>query len=262
MAQQRKVENIANNIANANTAGFKKDTLIFKEELAALKTGIANSHVPQKEWSPGDFYHHHGAEHSFVGIDGSYTQHTQGQLKPTSNPLDVAIKGPGFFEVLTPSGIRYSRNGMFAFSPNGELINQDGHFILSAIEKSSLESDQAPTPEQRKILINLNKKIDISKNGQIYQNGGPISKISLVEFKDLHALKKQGHSLFLNPNNQNIKTNDSTMTMQGYVESSNVNAIVEMSELLKAHRHFESIQKAIKAYDSMAGKSINELSKY
>ena len=83
IAQQRKVESIANNIANANTAGFKKDTLVFKEELAALKRGISNGHVPQKEWSPGDFYHHHGAEQSFVGVDGSFTKHTQGPVSYT-----------------------------------------------------------------------------------------------------------------------------------------------------------------------------------
>ena len=83
IAQQRKVDSIANNVANINTPGFKKDELIFKEYLVALDKGVEDINMPRKEWSPKDFYHTQGAQNSFVKVDGSYTIHKQGQLTPT-----------------------------------------------------------------------------------------------------------------------------------------------------------------------------------
>ena len=101
IAQQRKVETIANNIANANTAGFKKDRLVFKEHLTALTKGSDDIDLPNKEWSPDDFYRSQGAENAYVKVDGSYTNFEQGDLKPTNNPLDMALFGKGFFSLIS-----------------------------------------------------------------------------------------------------------------------------------------------------------------
>jgi flagellar basal-body rod protein FlgF len=113
IAQQQKVDAIANNIANANTTGFKKDDLIFKEYLTALDNPQDDIDIPRKEFSPEDFYRTQGAENAKVSVAGQYTDFTQGQLVETRNPLDLGIKGTGFFEVLTPNGVRYTRNGIF-----------------------------------------------------------------------------------------------------------------------------------------------------
>ena len=83
-----------------------------------------------------------------------------------------------------------------------------------------------------------------------------------MEFKNDQSLKKEGNSLFINNDVKNIKAEQSTVVHQGFVEQSNVNAVEEMAALIKANRHFESIQKAIKAYDSMTGKAVNEISKF
>ena len=122
IAQQRKVETIANNIANANTAGFKKDSLVFKEHLTALTKGADIVDLPRKEWKPDDFYRSQGAENAYVKVDGSYTDFEQGPLSPSHNPLDLALFGKGFFEVLTPTGIRFTRKGNFTISKDGELV--------------------------------------------------------------------------------------------------------------------------------------------
>ena len=90
ISQQQKVDTIANNVANANTPGFKKTDLTFREHLTVLKNGLDDSSLPNKTWSPEDFYATHGKESSFVTTDGSYTNFNQGQVIPTGNIYDLA----------------------------------------------------------------------------------------------------------------------------------------------------------------------------
>lgn len=269
IAQQRKVETIANNIANANTAGFKKDRLVFKEHLTALTKGMDDIDIPSKEFSPDDFYHTQGAENTFVKVDGSYTDFEQGALQPTKNPLDFALFGKGFFEVLTPNGIRYTRKGNFTVSKDGELVTDRGFKLLAAAQASDSQGgDEAAStsqldPKSRTIKVPPGTKISVSKEGEIFTNQGVVGQMSVVEFSDLHALRKEGNALFINNASKNVVREEVKTTVnQGFVEGSNVNAIREMSELIKAHRHFENIQKAINTYDSISGKAANDISKF
>lgn len=269
VAQQRKVETIANNVANANTVGFKKDQLVFKEHLTALTKGQEDIDIPRKEFSPQDFYHTQGAENAMVTVDGSFTIFEQGTLMPTNNPLDVALKGDGFLEVLTPNGVRFTRKGNLSLSRDGELVTDQGYKVLSQLNVSE-EAFRAPAsegsfpkPEERILRVPTNMKLTISNDGEVLTRDGAVGKISVIEFKDKHALRKEGNSLYLTPDELNINRTDIKTTVnQGFLEGSNVNAIEEMSELIKAHRHFESIQKAINAYDQLSGKAANEIGKF
>jgi flagellar basal-body rod protein FlgF len=269
IAQQRKVETIANNVANANTIGFKKDQLIFKEHLTALSQNQDDIHIPRDEFTPADFYHTQGAENAFVKIDGSFTIHEQGQLIPTNNQLDVAIKGNGFIEVLTPNGVRFTRKGNFSLNKDNELVTDQGFRVLSALNVSDeilrnpASASVLPKPEERTLKIPTNSKITISENGNVETASGTSGQISLIEFRDVHALTKEGNSLFITQDESNINRSSVRSTLnQGFLEGSNVNAVEEMAELIKAHRHFESIQKAINAYDSISGKAANEIGKF
>lgn len=268
VAQQQKVETIANNVANANTVGFKKDQLVFKEHLTALTKGVDDIHIPRKEFSPDDFYHTQGAENAMVAVDGSFTIFEQGQLTPTESPLDVGLQGEGFLEVLTPNGVRFTRKGNLTLNRDGELVTDQGFKVLSALDmpESALRgpaADNLPRPEDRAIRIPTNSKITINREGEILTRDGVINRLSVVEFKDKHALRKEGSSLFITPDESNIVRSEiKTSVNQGFLEGSNVNAIQEMSELIKAHRHFESIQKAINAYDQISGKAANEIGKF
>ncbi len=258
IAQQRKVEVIANNVANANTIGFKKDDLVFKEHLTALEKGLEDIDVPNKEFSPDDFYHSQGAENAYVKVDGSFTDFKQGDLSPTENPLDMGLRGNGLFEILTPNGIRFSRNGVFSISADGFLVNNRGHRVLK-----SLNPGETTPAEERGIRMPQTGRISVSMDGQIFANNAPLEKISVVEFHDINTLRKEGETLFINSDINNIKReNVQSSVHQGFVEQSNVNAMLEMSELIKAHRHFETIQNVIKNYDSMAGKGANDLGRF
>lgn len=269
VAQQRKVETIANNVANANTVGFKKDQLVFKEHLTALTKGVEDIDIPRKEFSPADFYHTQGAENAMVAVDGSFTIFEQGQLTPTHNPLDVGLQGDGFLEVLTPTGVRFTRKGNLSLSRDGELVTDQGFKVLSALNASSdalrepAAVDSFPKPEERILRVPTNAKLTINQEGEILTKDGAVGKLSVVEFQDKHALRKEGNSLYITPDETNIlRTDIKTTVNQGFLEGSNVNAIEEMSELIKAHRHFESIQKAINTYDSISGKAANDIGKF
>ena len=257
LAQQKKVEVIANNVANANTPGHKRDNIVFEEYLAALKRST-DINLPNKEWEAEDYYKTNGAEKAQVRIAGTFTDFRNGQLRNTGSQFDMALQGPGFFEILSKNGIRYSRNGIFSLSVDGQLVNSQGDLVLSK-QSSSL----VPIPPKTRAIKLPPGVITVNAQGEIFSNNNKISQLSIVEFKDIHAIKKEDNSYFTNhhPNNL-IRNNIKSTVHQGFLEGSNVNAISEMSELIKAHRHFESIQKAIKAYDNMAAKSVNEIIKF
>ncbi len=268
IAQQRKVETIANNVANANTAGFKRDQLVFKEHLTALTKGVEDIHIPRGEFSPHDFYHTQGGENASVAVAGSYTIHEQGTISPTGNPLDLALQGPGFIEVLTPQGVRYTRRGNLSLSSDGELVTDQGYKVLTAVERAPEDlrgpaSAGIPAPENRVLRLPHNQPVTFSKDGEVLTRQGSLGKLSVVEFLDVQALSKEGSTLFINPDEANARRIGlTTSVQQGSLEGSNVNAVSEMSELIKAHRHFESIQKAINAYDSMSNKAVNDIAKF
>lgn len=266
IAQQRKVETIANNVANAVTPGFKREDLSFREYLTVLNKGAEDIHLPHQEWRPEDFYKSYGAENAMVQVDGSYTDFTQGQLNPTGNPLDIALQGPGLLEILTPNGIRYTRRGTFSLDQEGHLINELGYAVLApkdpSLDVSEGQPQQIDEPNKRKIQVGTGPLV-INPNGEIVQGEQVVGKLSIQEFKDLHGLVKEGGGLFINPHPDNKKmAPDTTQVHQGFIEESNVNAVAEMSELIKANRHFEAIQRAIKAYDNIAGKGVNEISRF
>ena len=252
IAQQRNVETIANNVANANTPGFKKDRLVFREYLSAYEKGT-DIDLPNKEWAPEDFYRTYGAEKAQVRVDRSYTQHNQGSLIPTRNPLDMAINGQGLFEILTPNGIRYTRRGTFTLNEKGELVTHEGYHILSKGQND---------PKERIILIPKGN-FSVTREGEIFVDGRPIAPLGITEFKNLHHLVKEGSGFFINNDSNNIITGETKSAIhQGFIEQSNVSAVEEMSDLIKAHRQFEGLQRVIKAYDEMAGKAANEISRF
>lgn len=273
ISQQRNVEVIANNVANANTPGFKRDQIVFKEHLTSLEAPPEVIDLPRKEWAPEDFYRTQGAEHGFVKIHGTFSDLKQGALAPTQNPLDLGLKGNGFFEVLGPNGLRYTRKGNFSLNSDGELVTNEGFRVLGKlsadqilaaglVQDESEEPSSLPQPKDRVIKFTNPKTININLQGQVFENGNLINELSITDFVDPHALKKEGNSFFINTRNENLNRKTSTLVHQGFLEESNVNSVAEMSELIKAHRNFDSIQKVIKAYDNISGKTVNDLTKF
>ena len=258
IAQQSKVDTVANNVANANTPGFKKDRLVFKEYLTALERGVGNIDLPRKEWAPEDFYRSQGGEKAHVKVAASFTVFEQGTLSPTGNPLDIGINGKGFFRVLTSNGMRYTRRGNFSMSQDGVLVSDRGHPVLAHLSEKEEKTD-----EKHRVIRLKPGRVSINLQGDLFIGDNFADRISLVEFKDISALRKEGGGLFINPDKDNVIFEGVKSTMnQGFIEESNVNTVEEMSELIKANRHFESIQRAIKNYDYIEGKAVGEILKF
>lgn len=263
IANQRKVETIANNVANANTPGFKKDGVSFKEYITALEKGHDEIDLPNKEWRPEDFYKSYGAEHAQVQVSGSYTNFEQGQLRPTNSPFDLALQGSGFFEILTPNGVRYSRQGNFNLDREGHLVTSNGNKVLSSppTEEDGAQLNAINAPEERVIRLGPGP-FSVNLQGKMFSGDRPLGQISIVEFRDPQALRKESSSLYIANDAKNRQIAEKTAVQQGFIESSNVNAVQEMTELIKAHRNFESISNAIKTYDSMSNKGVNDILKF
>jgi flagellar basal-body rod protein FlgF len=257
MAQNQQLDTIANNIANANTPSFKGDKNTFKEYLTVLEKEPSVIQVPRVPASIESFYDMQGTDKSYVDTTGTFTDFQQGPLKPTGSPLDIGLEGKGFFEVLTPQGVRYTRKGTLSMSAEGRLMTSDGYPVL----KKGLPGED---PAGRFIQLDPGQgQPAITSGGNIYQNGNQVAALSLVNFQNTEMLRKVGNSLYANADMQTNPPdlNPNLQVHQGHIEMSNVNIVNEMVNMIATTRNFDSNQRAIKTYDEMDAKLVNEVPK-
>ncbi len=254
MAQSLKMDTIANNMANVNTTGFKKDQQVFKEYLTAYEKDPSAITVPRVTASIESFYDLGAGDRGYVDATGTYTDFSQGALKPTGNQMDVALEGQGFLEISTPQGSRMTRNGALKIDGQGRIVTTEGFPVLS--------EGNAP-PENRMIAItNQNgSQVNITEDGSIFQGNEQIGKLAVVTLDNTAAFHKVGHSQYTIKPNMNVQIIPATnfKLHQGFLEASNVNIIKEMTDMIQTTRAFENTQKAIKTYDEMANKLVNEI---
>lgn len=256
MAQSLKLDTIANNIANVNTPAFKKDKQVFQEYLTANEKPPEVIQVPKVPASIESFYDMQGGDKSFVDTKGTFTDFSQGSLKPTGNSLDVAINGKGFFELATPQGIRLTRSGNFTLDGEGKLVSKDGYPVMRGAAEGT-------DPASRVIKVNGTGNVFINENGEVFEGTESIGQLSLVDVAKPDALQKVGNSMYGFKNNMNAEVQNiaNPSLKQGFLEMSNVNIVQEMTDMIQTHRIFESTQKVISTYDSMADKLVNVVGK-
>ncbi len=260
MAQGQQLDTIANNIANANTPGFKSDKNSFKEYLTILERAPEVNTVPRIPGSIGSFFDMEGTDKSYVEPAGTYTDYKQGGIKATGNPLDIALEGKGFLEVLTPQGPRFTRKGTLSLSPTGQLITSDGLPVLKRGAVGAQPGEDANS-ESRTITLG-GTPVTFTQQGEVFQDGQSLGQLSIIEFEDNDHLRKIGNALYAtsDPTAGRI-LNPSTDVHQGSIEISNVNIVKEMTDMIQATRNFESSQRVIKAYDEMDSKLVNDVPK-
>ncbi len=276
-AQAQNVDVIANNLANSDTLAFKKDLPTFQEYLSSTQRDHTQVDIPRGPIKDKDLYPLDGRDQSFVIVDGTYTNFRQGALRVTQSPLDIALDGPGFLEVATPNGVRYTRQGSLHIAPDGRLVTMDGHPVLasqpggitppSPVTRNPAEVNQ-DAPSEAGRFINLRDRgahFSITDAGEIYAGEDLVAKLSVVEFADTKTLRKQGGSLFTAPDvrgaQPTITQAAKTTVRQGVLETSNVNPIEEMTNLIKANRLFEQDLKAMKTYGEMMQREANDIGK-
>jgi flagellar basal-body rod protein FlgF len=247
LKQGKKLEVIAQNLANVNNTGYKRDRLVFKEFMPpfAPDQGLdagKNMLLPPDRGN---------SNVSYVGVSDYYTDQTAGALKQTGGSLDLALGGEGYFSISTQEGIRYTRNGNFRLDTKNQLVNQNGDLVLNS--------------KQNPIIIDVpGADISIDSNGNISAGTGltntVIGKIKVINFENQKTLEKIGDGLYqqINPGALEKPTTD-TIVSQGFLENSNVSTVEEMTDMLATLRLFETYQKMIQTIDSMDDLSVNNI---
>lgn len=277
-AQMHSVETVANNLANSETLAFKKDAPTFKEYLANVERNHDPQDIPRGPIKDKDFYPVDGKDQSFVINDGTYTNFKQGPLRVTHGQLDLALEGPGFLEVSTPQGARFTRVGALKMDAQGKLVTSEGYPVmatqplgvagqspvLGANNPNLPLANRTPAGIDQARIINLRDRgahFSISESGELYAGEELVARLSVVEFQDVNKLRKQGSQLFENSDSTNAKPSQKTVIRQGVLEMSNVNPIEEMTNLIRANRMYEQDLKAIKTYGELLGREVNDIGK-
>lgn len=254
MAQNQRLETISNNLANASTTAFKKDTQAFSEYVTANEKYPDSITVPRITASVDSFYDMQGGDRAYVDASSTFSDFSQGALKGTGGAFDVALEGKGFFEVLTSAGPRMTRNGSFKLDSAGRIVTNEGFPVL----RDGVGQD----PAQRVLQV-TGQQLTVGYSGEIYDGENLVGRLSVVDVASNEALKKEGGSLYaLKPNYENqLKPAEDFKIHQGFLEMSNVNIVEEMTDMITASRVFDATQNAIKAYDQIDEKLVNVVPK-
>jgi flagellar basal-body rod protein FlgG len=255
VVQERRLNQISNNLANINSTGYKGDVSVFESYLKQ-KDGV---NVPSQISSDVN-------TQAYVVSPNSYIDFSQGPLIETTNDLDMALNGEGFFTVETPDGIRYTRNGNFKVGEDGILITQDGYPVLGGSEGGVGE----PIFIDLLSVSNGRGEFSVSPDGTIsvisqFLGDVPLGiqkgdKLKIVDFPKPYALKKVGNGLYA-PIDENIEElrAENIEVKQGFIERSNVNTIKEMTSMIEVVRGYESYQKVIQSYSDSTSKLVDEV---
>lgn len=278
IAKSHELELIANNLANANTPGFKKDEGTFNEYLTELRRQDSVEGLKREITAATMFEGRPPGDKSFVEMDGIYTNFSQGVMEKTNRSLDVGIEGKAFFEVLTPSGIRYTRQGNFTIDSSGRLVTVNGYPVLGSTGAAptqneteinplkgetvlSAQGDLAAAQAANRFIVLGNGPVNITEDGVIFQNNQRVATMAVQEFRESQWLEKVGTAYYRNDHVENVLENTSAKLHQGYLESSNVNPVAEMTKLIEVTRAYESHMQAIKTYQDIDGRSVNEIAR-
>jgi flagellar basal-body rod protein FlgF len=227
---------IANNLANAETPGFKADRIAFQERLnAATARGDLRARNPVLDAMTGGLFE-----------TQVYTNFAQGNIIPTTNPLDLAINGDGFLAVQTKDGPRYTRDGRLAMAVDGTLIHAaSGRPVLSS-EGQPITVDPASQTA-----------ISIDSSGRVSQGDRVAGTLALVDFADRGQLEKTGQTLFAANGQKSIEAGGSIK--QAAYEASSVEPVAALVDLISASRAYEANARLVSLQDESLGRVVNEL---
>lgn len=260
LVAQSQADNVANNLANVNSSGFKQ-TLLQIESAPSLD-------IYRIQTDPG-----HASGRALPGVPvsvpvgplgtGSQVYDTpedfaQGPLQQTGNRLDLALTGANqFFTIGTPNGVRYTRDGQFAIDANGTLRTMDGNPVLNTQGRAvTLNAQQGP------VTFNPDGTItQAPQAGQTAAASTQVGTLQIASFGNLLALRKEGDNNFVDTGNAQPAAAQNASVQQGSLERSNGNVVRSMVDLITAERWFEANERVIKAEDDATSQDINYLAK-
>jgi len=230
MLLQQELDIAANNLANADTAGFKFEEMLSTQDQVTPPVaggGIASTPV------------------TFVASNGVARDYSQGPLTQTGSPLDVAIDGKGFFQVSTASGPRYTRDGRFTMDPTGKITTLAGDAVQGSGGDIVLDPKKGP--------------VTIGDTGVISQAGEEVGKLQVVTFDNLAALSKDGGNLYRNDSNLTATPSTTALTKQGMLEGSNVQPVVQITRLIEISRAYDAISSMMSDTANLSNSAVQKL---
>ncbi|MBO6203869.1 MAG: flagellar hook-basal body protein [Selenomonas sp.] len=250
ITESKRTDTLANNLANANTTGFKRDEAISREFepmlIKRINDGINKNDVTSfKQFHVGEQYPVVGTLGLGSYIDEIATEHSQGAFETTGNPLDLAISGNGYFAIQTENGVRYTRDGNFYKSANGQIQTVNGQMVLG-------RNGRGITIPRDTVSIMVGSK------GEVYADNVQIGQLQFVQFDNRRAVLKQGNNLYY-PQEGAQPQPATGEIQQGLLERSNTNVVSEMVELINNYRVYEAGSKAVTTQDAMLDKSVNDV---
>ena len=227
---------IANNLANASTAGYKRSDGAFR--------GYLESYFG-KPVHPSMFDAHRGPGGGMRIVE-TFTDWNNGPLATTGDPLNVALQGPGFLAVETPEGERFTRNGQLALNNLGQLVTEEGDLVLD-------QGGGPITPES--------PDFEIDREGGVSVGGVPIGQLRVVEFAEPGLLERRGRNLYAAPEQAIEETlpADNTVVTHRALEQANVQTPTEMVHLLTGLRAYEANQRVITTHDETMNQLISQV---
>jgi flagellar basal-body rod protein FlgF len=229
MVLRREMDIVANNIANADTAGFKVESLMTKADPKAPAFTLGGP-KPVK----------------FVTSDGVARDFGQGSLRRTDAPLDVGIEGQGFFRVTTPAGERFTRDGRFRTDATGRLTTENGSPVMDdGGGEIAIDPEKGP--------------VTIAQDGTVSQGAERIGKVGVFILDNLSSLEKTGDNLYQNTSNQQPRAATEAKVRQGMLEGSNVQPILEITRMIEVSRAYESMAKMMDANAELSRRSVERM---
>lgn len=237
---------MSNNLANGSTYGYRKEAYnqvsfdeVMRQQAGLLPDDDENKQVYMKDGG--------SMETSQMLVGFTSTSYNVGEPRQTGNNFDLMLddNGVGFFTVKTPEGTRYTRNGNFKLSTDGNLVTSDGCKV------QGLNGD-----------IHVNgTNFEVTGDGYVKVDGKTIDRLKITTFLDRRVLANEGGTYLKAPSDKGIVLNQGIRVKQGFIEGSNVNPVQEMVEMLNVSRNFEANQKVLQAEDHVLQKAANELGK-
>lgn len=237
--EQKRLDVISNNLANADTVGYKTERVANQAFDEMLTIKIRDNSVGYQNQAIGSMS-------LGVKIGEVYTDYGQGSYVETGNTFDLAIDGNGFFTMRCPnksgdSTMRYTRNGCFKMTQDGYVVDANGNHL------QGINGD---------IQVPVDATITVDKAGGIYANDAYVDTVALTDFEDYDYIEKYGDNMYQTVDGATVVSATGTID-QGYTEQSNVNVVSEMVDMITVTRAYEAGQKIMKTVDSMLEDSCN-----
>jgi len=266
-AQQIRLDALSNNLANVDTSGYKRDVAVHKAFAQLLLRRTGDDGVYRTPFGSADRAPVVGAIGTGVETNELFTEFEQGALKETESDFDLALDGKGFFCVQTPQGERYTRSGDFILGKEGYLETKGGYPVLGEAGPIRVKANNFQIDKDGNLFVNRRYQDDpfslVAREENTWDQLEKLDTLKLVGFGQDRYIAKQGANLWRSTEESGeaavLGAGSRPKVLQGFVEASNVNPVLEMVRMIEVNRAYEANQKSIQSEDSMLGKLFGEV---